>query len=66
MKALHSRVCVLLPLLFASSTLGQVLPYLFETDGTGTSNKLDWQTDPGMRYDLWISDHLASWQHVSG
>lgn len=66
MKTFHSRVSALLPLLFAVSASAEALPHLFESDGTGPPNKLYWQTEPGVRYDLWKSDDLASWERVTG
>jgi formylglycine-generating enzyme required for sulfatase activity len=48
------------------SALAQDLPYLFEFDGSGPPKKLYWHSDPGVRYDLWKSDNLSSWQRVSG
>ena len=48
------------------SASAQALPYLFESDGSGPPNKIYWQTEPGIRYDLWTSDNLADWQHVTG
>lgn len=65
MNALHSRVLSLIPWFLVSAS-GQSIPYLFESDVTGTPNKLYWQTEPGVRYDLLKSDDLASWQRVSG
>jgi hypothetical protein len=66
MKAFHHRASVFLSLLLAASTSAETLPHLFESDGTGPPNKLYWQTEPGIRYDLWKSDNLSSWQRVTG
>ncbi len=55
----------LLALLLVAAASGQALPYLFDPS-SGTPNKLFWRTEPGLRYDLWKSDNLASWSHVAG
>ena len=57
---------VLLPLALLTSASGQTLPHLFEANDTGSPNKLVWQTEPGVRYDLWQSANLADWSRVTG
>jgi sulfatase modifying factor 1 len=53
--------------LLPASASGQSLPYLFESAaGSGPPNKIVWQTEPGVRYDLWKSDNLADWSRVTG
>jgi hypothetical protein len=66
---LRSLACALfaaLSLVPASASAGQTLPYLFESDASGPPNKLLWQSEPGVRYELWQSDDLASWSRVTG
>jgi formylglycine-generating enzyme required for sulfatase activity len=57
---------VLLPLALLTSAYCQALPHLFESNGTGSPNKLVWKAEPGIRYDLWQSANLADWSRVTG
>jgi hypothetical protein len=66
MKTMPLRGFALLPLVLATTAIGEALPHLFESDGTGPPNNLIWQTQPGIRYDLWKSDDLSDWQRVTG
>jgi len=52
--------------LLPASTIGQSLPYLFESAGGAPPNKIVWQTEPGVRYDLLKSDDLSGWSRVTG
>lgn len=56
----------LIALALLGSACGQALPYLFESDGSGPPTRIYWQTEPGVRYDLWKSDDLADWTRVTG
>ncbi|MCX6875767.1 MAG: SUMF1/EgtB/PvdO family nonheme iron enzyme [Verrucomicrobia bacterium] len=66
LRSLGCALSAVLQLDSASAASVQALPYLFESDATGPPNRLLWQTEPGVRYDLWKSDNLATWCHVSG
>ena len=65
---LRSFVCVLFAALsLVPAAIGQSLPYLFESAaGSGPPTKIVWQTEPGVRYDLWQSDDLSGWSQVTG
>lgn len=55
---------VLLGLLASASA--QQIPFLFEAEPAAPPNQFIWKTDPGIRYDLYTSDDLSSWDHVDG
>ena len=63
---LRSLGCALFAALLPAAASGQTLPHLFESPGSGPPDKILWQTEPGVRYDLWKSDNLADWAHVTG
>ncbi len=44
----------------------QSVPFLIEPTAPAPSMRLIWQTEPGVRYDLFQSTDLLSWTHVPG
>ena len=51
---------------FGATLPAQSVPFLFEQVSPAPSMRLIWQTEPGVRYDLWQSTDLFSWTHVPG
>ena len=66
LRSLGCALFAALSLVPASASAGQTEPYLFESDAAGPPSKILWQTEPGVRYDLWQSDNLADWSRVTG
>ena len=52
--------------LVVQSTVALEIPYLFDSDTNGRPNRIYWQTEPGVRYDLLMSDNLDGWSRVNG
>ncbi len=51
---------------FVARSSAQSRPYLLEPTTPSPSMRLTWQTEPGVRYDLWQSTDLFSWSQVLG
>jgi formylglycine-generating enzyme len=48
------------------TTIAQQIPHSFELDTTGRPNRINWQTVPGVRYDLLTSTNMDVWTRVTG
>lgn len=46
--------------------VAQEIPQSFEFDTTGRPNRINWQTEPGVRYDLLTSIDMGVWTRVTG
>jgi len=58
-------------LALAAAVSADPVPFLFESadpgaEPAGPPDKIVWATEPGVRYDLFVSGNLDSWTHVSG
>jgi len=49
-----------------SAVWGDTIPFLFEPEDAAPPDTLLWATEPGVRYDLFSSDDLDAWDHVTG
>lgn len=61
-----SRLAVFAFLSLAARLPAQSVPFLIEPTAPAPSMRLIWQTEPGVRYDLFQSTDLLSWTHVPG
>jgi hypothetical protein len=50
----------------ASGAFAQTTPWLLEHTEPAPAMHLLWQTEPGVRYDLWTSDDLSTWTRPLG
>ena len=53
-------------LALVAASVAQSVPFLLERTTPAPTMRLLWQTEPGVRYDLWQSPDLSSWTQVPG
>lgn len=51
---------------FVQNVIAKEIAQFFEFDTAGRPNKINWQTEPGVRYDLLTSMDMDVWTRVDG